>query len=238
MNIPKPITKKLEKKIISPDNLFDTKITLISDYKKNISLENKKGDLFSNAPINIYSSDKSDLTLLTLSNEFSNSNNKKINIHLNCINDLKINKTFGELTLNCSNVKNKQERTDFNINLLNSGKIVNSLKLYDDGELHIKRIYESSDERIKENIKINNNEESFNKLLQLPLKKYNYIKDKSQYDETITYTGVLAQDVKKIFPSSISIIDNGFYEDFHTISTNELLYHTIGAIQHLKTLIK
>ena len=59
------------------------------------------------------------------------------------------------------------------------------------------------DRRIKENIIDANNNDILNKINQLSMQKYNYI-DKKYYDGNTVY-GLIAQDVKEVFPEAINI---------------------------------
>ena len=60
-------------------------------------------------------------------------------------------------------------------------------------------IASSSDERIKKNIELVNDEEALNKILALETKKFNYI----NFETTEKQIGFIAQDVEKIIPDAV-----------------------------------
>jgi len=157
-------------------------------------------------------------------------NNLGVGINFDLKNNINSNKTFGSITVIGNNVTDKKENGILNINLMNNGKINNALSLTSEGVLYIKtRSYETSDERLKDVIKLTNIEDSYNKIMKIKLKDYTYKTEKMK----IKYTGVIAQELKEIIPEAVSIQKNNDLDDCHSVSTKELLYHMIAAIQYI-----
>ena len=94
--------------------------------------------------------------------------------------------------------------------------------------------YSNSDQRIKENIIDNDSSSSLTKIMNIRLRKFNLINDPSN-----TVTGVIAQEVKTVLPTSINIdkgllSDGSETNDFHYIDKDHLFIENIGATQCLK----
>jgi hypothetical protein len=187
-----------------------------------------------NKTILIHSNNKIDTAIpLTLLNHpnITSENNLGVGLNFDIKNNINTIKTFGSISILGNNVTNNKETSKLNIDLINNGKINNNtLTLTSDGVLSIKRLVESSDIRIKENIKLTNIKESYNKIMKIKVKDYNYISDKKKK----LYSGVIAQELKDIIPNAVNIESNNIYDDFHTVSTKEILYHIIAAIQYIE----
>lgn len=89
-------------------------------------------------------------------------------------------------------------------------------------------IVESSDFRLKENINELNILESYNKILQLNPKKYNF---KNNPNEECY--GLIAQEVKEILPNLVKISKTDEYDDLHLLKYTSLIPHLINCIKEL-----
>lgn len=169
------------------------------------------------------------LTLLNYPN-ITSENNLGVGLNFDLKNNIDTIKTFGSISILGDNVTNNKENGNLIIDLVNNGNLNKSvLSLTSNGILSITRLVESSDIRIKENINLTNIEDSYNKIMNIKVKNYNYINDSKK----IKYNGVIAQELKKIIPNAVTIEQNKNYDDFHSISNTEILYHLIAAVQYL-----
>jgi len=96
------------------------------------------------------------------------------------------------------------------------------------------------DMRVKENIVDMDTRESLNKINNLELFTYNYIKEFNRSDATLY--GLVAQQVETVMPEAIKIksmrFGNETIDDFKTISQNTLIANLIGAVQILSKRIE
>jgi hypothetical protein len=158
-------------------------------------------------------------------------NNLGVGLNFDLKNNIDIIKTFGTINIIGDNVTNTKENSNLYIDLLNNGNINKKvLSLSSKGILQVTRLVEPSDERIKKDIILTDIKDSYNKIMKIKVKDYKYKDD----TENKIYSGVIAQELKKIIPNAVNIDDNGVFKDFHTVSTREVLYHIIGAIQHIE----
>ena len=84
--------------------------------------------------------------------------------------------------------------------------------------------------RVKENILNVSEAYSMSKLLDVDIKSYNYIFD----NEKKLHTGVIAQEIEKVFPEVIEISKQHGLDDFHSVHYTGLIPHLINAIKSLK----
>ena len=88
---------------------------------------------------------------------------------------------------------------------------------------------ETSDYRVKENIKETISEDSLDKILKINVKTYNFIKD----GEKRNHTGIIAQELKEIIPDAVVISNRDDFDDFHSIHYTQLIPHLINCIKEL-----
>lgn len=222
--------KSTNSKIIITDKKGDC--LRLSNNNNNVDMNVKNDGIFiikpSSKTVLLNSSNEinisSPLSLLNCPNIKSENN---IGVGLNY--DLKTDnddiKTFGTIDIIGKNITNKKETSDLHINLMRNGKMNKALSLTSDGVLSITRLVESSDEKLKENICLANLKDSYNKIMNIKVKDYNYKNDKNKKK----YCGVIAQELQKIIPNAVNVDNN----NIHHVSTKELLYHIIGAIQYI-----
>lgn len=120
----------------------------------------------------------------------------------------------------------------FTIGLLNNNNMINVLQLNSYGTLRVQNLTELSDERSKRDIIKSNNEELFETIMNIDIKNYSMINDNSKC------VGVIAQELKKIMPNAVDIIEYNGIKDFHCIKTKEILFTLIGAFQNLAEELK
>lgn len=93
-------------------------------------------------------------------------------------------------------------------------------------------IVESSDIRLKENIYDLNVVESYNNILKLNPKKYNF---KTKPNEECY--GLIAQEVLDIFPNIVKITETDEYKDLHLLKYTSLIPHLINSVKELSNQI-
>ena len=96
------------------------------------------------------------------------------------------------------------------------------------------------DERVKENIQTINIVDSYEKINNLSLYSYNFIKEYNNNEDVIY--GLIAQDVEKYIPEAIKQkrvkIGNKVFNDFKIISQNTIMTNLIGTVQYQNKLIE
>ena len=97
--------------------------------------------------------------------------------------------------------------------------------------LTVTELVETSDIRVKENITPVNNEESFNKVMDINIIDYNFIADSDKK----VHRGVIAQELAEVIPSAINISEKDGISDFHAVSSKELVGYLISSLQHMNT---
>ena len=95
-----------------------------------------------------------------------------------------------------------------------------------------------SDARLKENIIIADNDLCYKNIKSLNLVRYNYKENDagenlSKNDKT--KLGVLAQELREIFPKSVSELYSELYKkSFLTVNTDQLYYALLGCVKHMQ----
>lgn len=128
-----------------------------------------------------------------------------------------------------TDITNNIETGYFDFKLANGGSIDSILTVANNGVVTATSLVETSDMRVKENIKDTFSENSLNKILQMKVKTFNFIKDK----EKINHTGLIAQELKTLLPEAVFVTKKDDYDDFHSIHYTELVPHLINCIQEL-----
>ena len=110
-----------------------------------------------------------DFTLTLLNNpDIPAENNLGVGLSFDLKNNVDIIKTFGNISIVGKNTTTSKEDGNLSINLIKNGNINNNvLSLNSDGILSITRLVETSDLRLKENIKLTNLEDSYNKIMNI-----------------------------------------------------------------------
>jgi hypothetical protein len=150
-------------------------------------------------------------------------------IEFNSVNDNDDIYNAGYINYISSNITSDEETGYFDFKLANDGVIDSIMTVANNGVVTCTSFVETSDERVKENIQLTNSEESLEKLLQINVKTYNFIKD----NQKKSYIGIIAQELKEILPDLVVIQKNDQFDDFHTIHYTELIPHLINCIKEL-----
>jgi hypothetical protein len=135
--------------------------------------------------------------------------------------------TLGTFEAYSTNITNDNETGAFRWRLANNGSFNIAATLLSNGNLSVTSLTQTSDIRLKENIKDLNINFSKNKILQLDPKIYNFKKDNKEC------YGFIAQDVKKILPNIIEIINHDTYDDLHNINYIALIPHLVNCIKDI-----
>ena len=143
-------------------------------------------------------------------------------------NSANANVAYGSLEIVADDVTDDSENGKFVVNLMTDGSSSNALTLTKTA-LTVEELVETSDARVKENIKPADLEESYNKVMRLNLVDYNFITDSNKR----VHRGLIAQELKEIIPNAVHIDEKEDISDFHSVSTKELVGFMIGAIQHM-----
>ena len=145
-------------------------------------------------------------------------------------NSTNTNVAYGSLEIVADDITDNSEDGKFIVNLMTNGSSSNALTLTKTSLL-VEELVETSDRRVKENFKPANLEESYNKIMELNLVDYNFIND----EEKKTHRGLIAQELKEIIPNAVHIEERDEIQDFHSVSTKELVGFMIGTLQHMNT---
>jgi hypothetical protein len=152
--------------------------------------------------------------------------------------------TLGTFEASSTNITDNNETGQYKWKLANNGTLTEVASLSSLGEfscdaissdtlntdqINATHIVETSDIRIKENIENINIIESKTKLLKLEPKKYN-LKAKHNSKE---YYGFIAQEVKQVIPSLITIRKTKDYNDLHHIQYTGIIPHLVNCIKDL-----
>ena len=108
---------------------------------------------------------------------------------------------------------------------------ISSNSLYTD-LINATHIVETSDMRLKTDIKDITINESVSAILELQPKKYKFIKEKEN-NKCKEYSGFIAQEVNKILPSVIEISKTNEYDDLHHIQYTGIIPHLVNCIKDL-----
>jgi len=143
-------------------------------------------------------------------------------------NDESTNVSFGSVQVSANNVVSGAEEGQMIVNLMQNGDSVAAMTLTNTSLL-VTEVVETSDRRVKENIIPVNNEESFNRLMDLNIVDYNFINDA----EKRTHRGLIAQELAEVIPDAVTICEKDGIEDFHGVSTKELVGYLISSLQFM-----
>ena len=145
-------------------------------------------------------------------------------------NDANNNVAFGAVQVSANSVTAGSEDGKLSINLMNGGTSTAALTLTNTS-LTVTELVETSDRRVKENFLPVNNEESFNKIMDLNIIDYNFIADTTKK----THRGLIAQELVEVIPSAVTISEKDGISDFHAVSSKELVGYLISSLQHMNT---
>ena len=137
---------------------------------------------------------------------------------------------FGTIEVSADDITTGSEDGLLTVKLINGGVSTAALTLTHT-YLTVTELVETSDRRVKENIVSVNNEESFNKVMELNIVDYNFIAD----SEKKSHRGLIAQELAEVIPSAINISEKDGIEDFHAVSSKELVGYLISSLQHMNT---
>ena len=140
-----------------------------------------------------------------------------------------VDTVFGHVNIKASDVTAGSETGKYSLNLMNGGTMVNDIMTVDHtGEIKCTRLFETSDRRIKEDIKEADAKESLDKVMQIQIKDYRY-----SADPEVLHRGVIAQELKEVIPQAVLVGEKNGISDFHTISNSEMLSYLIHAVQEV-----
>ena len=140
------------------------------------------------------------------------------------------NVEFGTIEVSADNIAAGSENGAMTVKLMNGG-VSTAAMILTNTYLTVTELVETSDRRVKENITPVNNEESFNKIMDINIIDYNFIAD----SEKRTHRGVIAQELAEVIPSAINISEKDGISDFHAVSSKELVGYLISSLQHMNT---
>ena len=155
-------------------------------------------------------------------------------IEFNSVNDTDQIYNAGYINYVSSNITTNSETGFLDFKVANSGSINSVATISNNGVLSVTSLVETSDVRSKENIQETLSSDSLEKILNVNVKTYNYIKD----HEKRHHIGVIAQEIKEIIPESVIISKNDDFEDFHQVQYTSLVPHLINCIKVLNEEIK
>jgi UDP-3-O-[3-hydroxymyristoyl] glucosamine N-acyltransferase len=138
------------------------------------------------------------------------------------------NVAYGSIEVSADDITDNSEDGKLKINLMNGGLSTTVMTLTKESLL-VEELVETSDRRVKENIESADLVDSYEKIMGLNLVNYNFIHDK----EKKVHRGLIAQELREIIPNAVHINENEGIEDFHSVSTKELVGYMIGTLQHM-----
>lgn len=152
-----------------------------------------------------------------------------VGIEFDIVNDAE--SVFPACKINCisSDIVADTENAFLEFNLINDGTMNTVATLSPTGVLTATTLAETSDVRLKENIINVNPLDSLNQILNVDIKEYNYTFD----NKKIRHTGVIAQEIKEIMPSVVSIEKSHGLDDFHSVQYTGLVPHLVNCIKEL-----
>jgi enhancing lycopene biosynthesis protein 2 len=152
-----------------------------------------------------------------------------IGIEFNSVNDNDDIYNAAYINFVSSDISNNSESGYFDFKLANVGTIDSVMTLSNNGVLTCTSFVETSDRRVKENIQDTISLNSLDKILQVNVKTYNFIKDSNK----VNHTGIIAQELKEIIPEAVVVSKKEELDDFHSIHYTELVPHLINCIKEL-----
>ena len=135
---------------------------------------------------------------------------------------------YGSIEVSADDITDSSEDGKLKINLITGGISSTALTLTKESLL-VEELIETSDRRVKENIVSADIKDSYEKIMALHIVNFNFIHDK---DKRI-HRGVIAQEVNEIIPGAVHVNKNEHLNDFHSISTKELVGYMIGSLQYM-----
>ena len=150
-------------------------------------------------------------------------------IEFNSVNDNNDIYNAGYFNYVSTNITNNLESGYFDFKLANGGSIDTIMTVANNGVLTCTSLVETSDRRVKENIEETVTSNSLDKILDVQIKTYNFIKD----TQKIKHTGVIAQELKEILPEAVIVNKHDEYDDFHSVHYTELIPHLVNCIKEL-----
>lgn len=150
-------------------------------------------------------------------------------IEFNTTNDAYTIFSLGTLEYYASDVTDGAEYSQFRIRLSNNDALSTVLNISSGGVTSCISFVETSDIRMKEDIKDIELIESSSKINKLNIKSYNYINDESKRK----HYGLIAQEVLDIIPEVVFISKTDELDDFHQIHYSGLVPHLINCTKDI-----
>lgn len=150
-------------------------------------------------------------------------------IEFNALNDNDTIYSLGTLEFYATDATHLDEETNFRMRLSHAGEWRIAMHLTSDGIASSNSFIETSDIRMKENIKDTTALDSVDKILKLDVKTYNYKTDSKKRHRT----GLIAQEVLKIMPELVVISKVDEMDDFHQLHYSGIIPHLINCIKDI-----
>jgi hypothetical protein len=150
-------------------------------------------------------------------------------IEFNSLNDDYTIFSLGTMEFYTTDPTNLHEESNFRMRLSHDGEWATAMHLTSDGILSSTSFIETSDIRMKENIKDTIIIDSVEKVLKLDVKSYNYKKDLNKRHRT----GLIAQEVLEIMPELVVLSKVEEMDDFHQLHYSGIIPHLINCIKDL-----
>lgn len=148
-------------------------------------------------------------------------------------NSANVNTVFGKLEFNAQSITSGSESGAMSVKLMSGGNMTERLTLTNDGVLGgMLYVQETSDRRVKENIIDADPFDSYDSIMKVQIKDYNFI------GQNNTQRGFIAQELKEIIPNAVEIVKRGDIDDFHTVKTRDLVCYLIQTVQVMDKKIK
>lgn len=150
-------------------------------------------------------------------------------IEFNALNDNDTIFSLGTMEFYATDATHLTEESNFRMRLSHAGEWAIAMHLTSDGIASSNSFIETSDIRMKENIKNTIVLDSVEKVLKLDVKTYNYKNDLKKRHRT----GLIAQEVLKIMPELVVISKVDEMDDFHQLHYSGIIPHLINCIKDI-----
>jgi len=150
-------------------------------------------------------------------------------IEFNSLNDNYTIFSLGTMEFYTTDPTDLHEESNFRLRLSHDGEWSTAMHLTSSGITSSTSFVETSDVRMKENIKDTITIDSVEKVLKLDVKTYNYKKDTNKRYRT----GLIAQEVLEIMPELVVISKVEEMEDFHQLHYSGIIPHLVNCIKDI-----
>ena len=207
---------------------------IVLDSSKNIAgINSISSASLSLTSVNVSSNTEVIPAIITTQTSATPANGLATGISFKIENSANVDTTYGKVSIISSDITSGTESGQMSVKLMSGGTLTERLTLSNDGILGgMLYVQETSDRRVKENIVDADPTDSYEKIMQVGIKDYNFIGLKN------TQRGFIAQELREIIPNAVELVKRGDIDDFHTVKTRDLVCYLIQTVQVMDKKIK